>query len=400
MVFSLVLALVLVQAPVPPQPPTLAEAVQLAEAGRHGEALAAFQARVAVNPDDHEARLWIAELHERMGNPRLAEAVYRSVWLEDADSVAAMTGVARTVLARGDPAAALAVLERAEKLAPENEEVLALTAQAHRRAGREREALSYLERAAAVAPAEAQQTRLQDARMAFQHHVEIRGVNEQFSGSTAASNGGDLLLDVRVGDALRVRGFAQVQRKFRVQDERGGAGFEWTPRSNISLVGQALIGPDNLVIPQGDYLGAVVLRSVRADWTMAVRYFDFAGAWVSSLSPSVKWFASDRTTLSLGYTHAVNESSVLDQEISHHGYIRGTYRLQPRLSVGIGYAAGVEDWDRMSIDRVGDVRAHTASAAVRVDLQSLTSVMVGYERQWRKSDVTMGRITLSLAQRF
>src|SRR3990167_11112574 len=74
--------------------PTSAEAIQLANDGRSAEALASFQRLAAANPNDHEARLWIARLHDRLGHPDEAESVYRSALLEDPANLDAALGVA------------------------------------------------------------------------------------------------------------------------------------------------------------------------------------------------------------------------------------------------------------------------------------------------------------------
>ena len=61
------------------QPPTdrsLAE--QLARSGQAVEALALFEQVVARNPEDVEARLWIARLQLRIGQTENAEAGFRA----------------------------------------------------------------------------------------------------------------------------------------------------------------------------------------------------------------------------------------------------------------------------------------------------------------------------------
>ena len=112
MVFSLLLAASLALPPSTQEPPTpsspgFQEAVQAATEGLDAEALAAFERLVSVNPDDHEARMWIARLHARMGHQDLAEPVYRSVLLEDPDNIHAMLGVAAALLAREASAEAI-----------------------------------------------------------------------------------------------------------------------------------------------------------------------------------------------------------------------------------------------------------------------------------------------------
>lgn len=400
MLFSLLLVMMLGQGPAAQEPPTQAEAVRLADEGRDQEALEAFQARAAANPNDHFSRVWIARLHERGGRHREAEAVYRSVVLENPDHVEAMTGVGRTLLAQGETKEAIEFLERADRLAPRNEEVLAALGRAYRTTGRDGDAIVYLERAYDVAPTAEQRLRLEDARLAFQHRIELRGFNERFSDGIPDSNGGDIAVNVRVNNRLRVAGMGQVQRKFRISDQRGGGGFEWRWTPSLTLRGQALVGPGNEVLPVGDYLGALDWQRSRAQVGVGYRYFDFGGAWVAVVSPAVSFPVTDRFTASLGYHFTTSESDAFNREHSHSTYARGAFRTHPRLWLLAGYAAGVEDWTQFSIDRIGDFDADTVSVGLRLDLPSLTSITGGYERQWRPGDITMGRITISLAQRF
>jgi len=64
------------------------------------------------------------------------------------------------------------------------------------------------------------------------------------------------------------------------------------------------------------------------------------------------------------------------------------------------WAYGTENYETLSPDRVGDFRAHTASGGIRIDLPTLTSVYGVYEQQWRPNSIRMGRLSLSLLQRF
>jgi YaiO family outer membrane protein len=214
------------------------------------------------------------------------------------------------------------------------------------------------------------------------------------------SNGGEIAVNYRLSDTFRVTGLGQVQRKFRIRDERGGGGLVWHWRPTITVHGQALLGPDNSVLPEGDYLGALEIRAPGATWMLGYRYFDFEGAWVAVVSPAVAWPATERLLLSVGYHYSVSESQTLDREVGHNAHVRSAYRYLPRLWITAGYAAGVEDWNQFSIDRIGDFRASTASVGALLDLDSLTSIAAGYEHQWRSGNVRMGRATLSLAQRF
>ena len=389
------------QAPSGPERPTFAESVQLAEQGREAEALAAFQQLAASNPRDHEARLWIGRLHERMKHPDLAEAVYRSVLLEDAGSVAALLGVASALMARDEPDDAIELLERAEALAPQSDLVAAALGRAQREAGRTARAVGYLERAVALSPTGQHRLALEDARRAYLHRVEIRGFSEDFNGRTPDSHSGELAVSVRLTDSLRGFGRGQVQKKFDAREERGGGGLEWTWRRRTTLRVHGLVGPDARVMPRGDYLGEVEYTRRRATWTGSVRHFDFAGTSVSVVSPSVTWAASARLRLGIRYALSVTEEDThTSRETGHSVHLRGEYRWRPRLSLLGGYAGGVDDFDAFSIDRIGDFRANGAAAGLRYDLPTLTSLKGLYEHQWRNRGVNVGRVTVSVAQRF
>lgn len=406
MVFSLLLATSLALGPSPQEPPAptgpaFAEAVQAADAGREVEALAAFQRLASANPNDHEARLWIARLHARMGHQHLAEPVYRSVLLEDPGHLDAMLGVAAALLAREEPAAAIELLDVAEALAPDNDEVLAALGRAHRQAGGTARAIAYLERAVSVAPTEQHRLSLESARLSFLHRVETRGSSEQFSGTTPDSRSGDMTVNLRLTDTWRVYGRGQAQRKFAVSDQRGGGGAEWRWKPRITLRGHALVGPDNLVMPEGDYLGEVQYAGEVATWTASMRYFDFTGTRTTVFSPAVAWMPAGRLSMALRYAVSWTEAQTLTAvEAGHSAHLRAAYRLYPRVSVQAAYAAGVEDFENFSIDRIGDFRANTLSGGVRINLPTLTALVGAYERQWRRGNMDMGRVTVSLLQSF
>jgi YaiO family outer membrane protein len=399
--FPLLLTLLLVSSAGTALAQDAAEAVQMANEGRDAEALAAFRQLAARNPTDLEARLWIARLHERMGNPDRAEPVYRSVLLEDPASLDAALGVASTLLAREEVDETIELLEAIEERAPQNATLLALLGRAHRRAGRDARAIGYFERAAAIAPTAEHRFRLEDARLSYRHRIETRGFNEQFSGGTPDSTGGDLTVNLRLSERLRVLGRGHAQRKFSLSEQRGGGGVEWRWRPSTTVRAQLLVGPGNRVMPEGDFLGELDYTYGTAVWSATVRYFDFTGARTTFLSPGVAWPASDRIALALRYAMSFTDTSTFGEvEVGHSAQLRGSYRLVRRLWLQVGYAAGVEDFENFSIDRIGDFRANTVSGGVRLDLATLTTVAAGYEQQWRRGNVDLGRATLAIQQRF
>jgi YaiO family outer membrane protein len=381
------------------QLPTQAEAEELARQGNPQAALEAFQRRAAANPGDHAARIWIARLHEQMGHPELAEPVYRSVMLEAPDNVDALLGVGTSLvsLQRGDEA--LLVLDRAAKLAPQNTDVLAAVGAAHLQAGNITLGLSYLQQASRGGTP-ATRDAYERARRAHGHRIAASAFFEQFNGGVSDTSSGNLAIDYRLRDSLRVMARGQYQRKFGFSDQRGGAGFEWRWQPQTTLAVHALVGPDNDVLPETDALLQISHTTRSTGWDLGYRYVDFQGAHVSVISPGVRWLG-ERITAGLRYSIAItNFDSLPDAEDGHSGSLDGAYRLQPRLWLNLGYAYGVEDFDTLSPDRLGRFKAHTVRGGFRVDLASLTSVEATYEHQWRPGDAKMNRISGVVTQAF
>jgi YaiO family outer membrane protein len=399
MLFTLLLVTALAGEPAQALP-TFADAVQMAETGRTEEALAAFQRLVAVNPNDRAARLWIARLYERMGEPERAEPVYRSVYLEDKSSVDALLGLASSLAAQHAEREAMDMLARAEELEPQNQAVLEAQARAHRRVGSPERAVVYYERVSAAEPTEQHLLSLEDARRTYQHRVDVRGFSEQFSGTAPNSTNGEVAVNYRLSDRTRIVGRAEVQRKLGFREARGGGGVDWRWKQTVTLRGHALVAPDKVVMPEGDYLGELQHVYGRSVWTYTFRHFDFTGARVAVLSPAVTWPFMDRLDVSLRYALSFTETTTLSNEAGHSLQARGTYQYRPRFAILGGVAAGVEDFDHFSVDRIGDFRALTVGVGARYDLRTLTAVVGMFDWQSRRGGVNMSRLTLSVQQSF
>jgi YaiO family outer membrane protein len=409
MVFSLLLTTMLALDPSPQEGfATFQQAVEAANDGRDAEALVAFQHLVNLNPDDLDGRLWIARLHMRMGNQDLAEPVYRGVLLEDPGDLEAMLGVANALLARGEFEQAEEILDVAEETEPENDDVVYAVGRSHLYAGRTPQAIEYFERAYAISPTDQHRMSLEGARLSYLHRVEIRGSGEQFDAALSSSSSfrrtsfGDVTVNIRLNDRWRVFGRGQAQRKFGVSEQRAGGGAEWRWKSTTILRGHALVMPDNTVMPEGDFMGELQYTYMDATWTGSVRHFDFTGAKTTTISPAVQWIpAGTRYAFGLRYALSWSESNTFAGASAGQSlHLQGAYRLRPRVWLQTGYAAGVEDFENFSIDRIGDFRANTLSAGVRIDFPTLTGLVANYERQWRSVNADMSRFSLSLQQRF
>lgn len=398
-VFLLLLAQDVAQ-PVNNAAPDLPAAIQLAQEGRNAEALVALQKIAASNPDDQLTRLWIADVHDRMGHPDLAEPIYHSIVLEDPRNVDAWIGLGTVLLQQDQIADGIDALKRAEELAPQNPNVLAALGSGYQLAGRSAQSVEYYQRLATTSPTPANMLTAETARREYRHRVESQTYDEQYNGTTPATRGEDLSLNYRLSERVRVIGRAQVQTKFGRREDREGGGVEWRWTPWGTFTGHVLIGGSNRVLPQRDYMGRVDYGYHRATYTGSLRYFDFFGANVTMLSPAVTVAVAPRWTFGLRYALTTSDTATASGIKGHTLDLRAAHEIAPRVWARGGYVRGVENFETFSIDRIGDFRANTANAAVQIFLPSLTSIIGSYDYQWRQNGVRMGRINVALVQAF
>lgn len=380
---------------------TLEQADALAREGQYEAALDAFRKIVASNPRDLRGRMQIARLHVLMHNPELAEPVFRSIALEDPASLEATLGLGNTLVALGRYDDAIVVLQRAETLEPKNPEVLSALGNAHRLAGNTRRAVLLGDLAAQLTPTAQTQQTLEQARLAHDHRIELHSFGEQYNTGVQDTGSVDVRANFRVGERLRVIGRGQYQRKFAISDQRGGGGLEWAWRPGTSVLAHVLLGPDNVVLPRVDVNGAVEHHDRDAIWSAGYRFFDFANAHASVLTPAVTWSVTPRMSLGGEYLLAITSFDTFGGlEDSHSGTVRLGYLVVPRLWLIGSATRGIENLETLSPDRLGNFDATTVSGGAQLDLPSLTSLRAVFDRQWRIGDLTMNRLSISIVQRF
>ena len=393
------------QAPSAPQtvtPAMTVEAAQdLARAGRHAEALAAFEALAAANAEDFDSRVWLGRLLAWAGRRDEAIDVYRDVIARAPRYVDARVGLAGVLLALGRTDEAWDVIQDAEALAPGNGDVLAVKGRALRRLGRPADALAAFDAAYALAPGDAD---LAMARERTRRQVAHRGhvsMAQEASDDVPETSIVDADVDLHVDDGLRVFGRLQWQQRAGFDDTRGGGGVEWHAAPRAIVRGALLLSPDALRVARTDLAGEVETAAGRTQPSIGVRYLDFAGARVWVLGPAISVDVTDDVALAVRYYYsrsAFRPSGLARGD--HSGALMGRWQAAPRLSLSAAYARGYESFDILSIDRLGRFRADTVAGGARFDLRSLTSLAVGVEHQWRTGSRQLTRITFDVVQHF
>ena len=378
----------------------LPEAMQLAQQGHNEAALKALQKINAQDPNDHLTRLWIAKVHDQMGRPDLAEAVYRSIVLEDPNFVDALIGAGMTAMEQDQIDDAIDFLTRAEAITPQNPNVLAALGRAYALSGRDVRSLGYYQRNATALPTERNVIALESAKKQAQNRLESQTYDEQFNDKIAATRGEDIAANFRMGDTLRLFGRGQVQTKFGSREQRfgGGAEWRWTPATTIT--GQALVNTNNKIMPQHDYLGRVDYGYHRVTSTAMVRYFDFFGANVTMVSPGVTYDVNPQWTLSLRYAYTSTTTTTVAGTQGHTIDFRAAHEIKPRLWVRGGYVHGVDNFDLYTVDQIGNFKSTTVLGQAQYIFRTLTSIVGTVSHQTRDGGVHMNRFTLGLTQAF
>lgn len=382
-------------------PAERAEAELLARSGEYRQALDRFRDLVSRDPGDIEARLWIGRLQLWLSHPHEAEPVFRGVLGTSPSNVQALVGLGTTLVELDRIDEAVEVLARAEKVAPDDADVLAAQGYAQRRAGRLGLSTAYYRRAAALAPSNPDIKRgLEDTRRVAAHWVRGSYVYESFSLPVPDTNQGDITVNLRLADRWRVEGRGQVQEKFDRTESRGGGGLDWQPSSHVLFAGRALFSPDAEVLPQTDAVGQATFVTGQLAWGATVQFASFVDADIWIVSPGVTLRPGNRLALAAQYSRSFTEFPDVNTIESNSALVRVEVAVLPRLWLDAAYAYGIENFDTLSIDRLGRFEADTVSGGARIDFPSLTTLAARYEYQWRPNDVQMLRITATLTQRF
>jgi len=380
---------------------TFEAAQELARSGRHAEALAAFEALAARNPEDFDSRVWLGRLLAWAGRRDDAIAAYRDVIARAPRYVDARVGLAGVLLALGRVDEAWDVIEDAEALAPGNPDVLAIKGRALRRLGRPSDALAAFDAAYARTPEDADLEIVRERTRRMVAHRAHVSVAQEASDDVPETSIVDADVDLHVEDGLRVFGRLQWQQRAGFDDARGGAGLEWHAAPRAILRGAFLLSPGSPRLARTDVGGEVETAAGRTQPSIGVRYLDFAGAQVWVLGPAISVDVNDDVAIALRYYYSRSTFQPSGRTRGDQsGALMGRWQASRRLSLSAAYARGYESFDILSVDRLGRFRADTIAGGTRVDLRSLTSFAVGVEHQWRTGDRQLTRVTFDIVQHF
>jgi Flp pilus assembly protein TadD len=391
-------AAIMMMAALQASPADRAHAEALARAGRAADAIALFERIVEANPDDVEAKLWVARLALRLGRAADAEAGFRSVLQNHPADVDARIGLGVVLTRTGSWRDALAILAATEKDAGQNADLFSALARAYRRGGDDRQALEYFQRARALAPDDPDvATGFEGVARTYGHWIAFDGF-----GQTGAP-GGDvgsatLTADVRAAPRLHVDVSARTQHGPGYSDAVAGGGLLWRAGQPTTAALHAIGGRGNTALPALNLSADVVHYAGIFEIGAGVRRLTFAASDLTAISPvfawdRARWRVDARYTYSLSAFDATGESSG-----DHSVLFRGTWQHFRRIALQGTYAYGIESFEDLTADRLRALGTTTLAAGMRIDVPSLTRITTTWEHQRRSNQTTIDRFSVSVVQ--
>jgi YaiO family outer membrane protein len=377
-----------------------AEAERLARSGGYEAALKQFQALAAANPDDIDARVWIARLHALMGRPEHAEAVYRSILAVQPQHVDALIGLGNALVTLGQLDDAADALNRAEALAADRPALLTAQGRLHQAGNHTTLALAYFMRALALEPTNAEARAAADAlRAARAHRVELDYTFQHLNADMDDAHVGSFEVNARVSDPVRIFGRGQVQRAFGFDEQRAGGGLEWSITRHAGLRAGVLVGADTAYLPDTDAFVEASVRQGRATWSFQLRKADFEGAdfWLGG--PGLAVTVLPRVEASIQYYRGRVDAEGFGESTTDSVVLGLAGSASDRLRLGATFTHGIDRLDWLTLDRI-TTEADTVSVTGGYDFTAFVTFRGGYDFQSRPDGVQAHRANAGFVFRF
>jgi len=379
-----------------------AEAERLANSGEYAEALQQFQSVAAANPDDIEARLWIARMHAKLGHPEHAADVYRSILSVQPQQVDALLGAGEALVALDRLSEASDLLRQAEAMSPDRPAVLAAQGRLHHAANHTTLSLAYYNRALALDPNNAQlRAEADTVRAERAHRLEFDYDFQHLNTGQDDSHLGTFLLNARASDSTRVVAVGQTETLYGITDQRAGGGFDFSLSRKVNLNIGALFGFNPVYLPQTDVYGEITYTDHQMTFGAIVRRAGFEDdSDVLLIGPELIVKVSDSFDTSITYLRGSTDASDGFSNISTDTvaiHLDGAVSKQVRL--GLGYTHGIDRLDWLTSDRIG-FESDTIDIRGNFSITPFVSLEVGYAFQSRPDDVQVHRGRAGLTIRF
>jgi YaiO family outer membrane protein len=200
---------------------------------------------------------------------------------------------------------------------------------------------------------------------------------------------------------LEIEASARVQNRNGSSDTLVGGGGIWRINRSTNLAIRGAAGVNNTSLPNGDLMAEVTHYRGEIEIGGNVRHLSFFDVDVTAASPILAWDTGERWRLAARYTYSWSSFHTTGESSGDHSVLlRETFRGWRRVDMTATYAYGIESFEDLTADRIGNLGANTIAATLQLRLPSLTSVATTWEHQWRSNDTRLDRLTVSIVQGF
>ena len=340
------------------------------------EARAVYERLLKLDPQNIEYQISIARLSAWMKEYAASIETYDLVLKREPQNTEALVGKAYVEMWQHNYSEAGELLAQAEKRSPEDPDVQVALARMSHYQGQERAAEQHISRALALDPGNAEAKQLR-GEVEVPRPVEVRvGFAQDRFSFTNAGNMGFVSAGF-LGETNQITLQYEEWSLFDERTRRAELNYTKKLRHGWWLRAGAAEGPGAVVIPRQEYTGGVshaLPRRFALD--MDYRLLRFRAADVHLLSPALTYYFSKPAWVTVTFYNAWTEwRTGSSSGLVTHAWVGQYYRhVAKAVELHGGYARGSENFQELSIDRLGLFRANTYLAGTELRLTRAYSV--------------------------
>ena len=342
---------------------------ELIKQQKFAEARELYTQLLKLDPDNLDYQNQVGRLSAWMKDYPRATEVFDSVLKRDVRNVEAITGKAYVGMWQHHYTTAEELLAQAKKISPEDVDVEMALARLCHYQKRERAAKEHVQRALKLDP---NNSEAQDLRGEIDppRPIEVRvGFEQERFSFTHPGNMGFVSA-----------GYNGEQNHIALQYEEWGLFDERTRRAGVTLErklgswwvrANAIAGPGALVIPRQEYAGGAshaLPKHLTID--LDYRMMRFHTADVQIASPELTYYFTKPVWLTLTYDNAWTawRTTAAPGAVNHSWLGQYYQQVSKKVVLHTGYARGSENFETLTVDRLGVFLADTylAGADIRI----------------------------------
>ena len=376
----------------------LSEAERAVKAKNFSEARDKYRQLSQRYPDNPEFLIWIGRLSRYMGDLPAAVASLDQALSLAPQNVGALVEKALALMSMSDFQAARKSLILADRDLPENTDVQLAWARYHHLQGNDQEANGFIRRVLIREPENDEALALKSQLVSPEPlTVGIGYAHDDFS-FASPGNMGYLTVGYKGAGGL-LTGRYERWRRFAEDVNRGGFGLTRQFGKRVTLRGGTMWAPHAAVLPRQDYTGGVSYAA--APWVIGADYrrLRFTSANVSIVGPSFEYYFQKPVWMTGALYRSRTEltgTGTVDSRTA--SLVRYFQQVSPRWIWNGGYARGSDVFPDLSIDRLGTFRSNIFIGGVTWKGPNSVTVDLHYDYENRSNGTHVQSLGLSVSR--